>query len=97
MSKRNPFDKRREILRQLLVNARRHQKVTQKQLAAELQTTQSFVSKYENGDRLVDLVETHQICQALDYSFVELTNNFEMAVNEESANYNGRNQKGEKK
>lgn len=88
MSKRNPFDKRREILRNLLVDARKNKNITQAQLAQQLQKPQSFVSKYENGDRLVDLIETHQICQALNYSFGELTTGFEMAVNESSVYYN---------
>jgi transcriptional regulator with XRE-family HTH domain len=87
MSKRNPFDKRREILRSLLIDARKNQKITQTQLAEQLQKPQSFVSKYENGDRLVDLIETHQICQALNYSFVELTHGFELAIHEPTSNY----------
>ncbi len=87
MSKRNPFDKRREVVRGLLVSARKYQNMTQKQLATQLQKPQSFVSKYENGDRLLDLVETHQICQVLNYSFSEFTLSFEMAINEPSVNH----------
>ncbi|WXU00329.1 MAG: hypothetical protein Ctma_1042 [Catillopecten margaritatus gill symbiont] len=88
MSKRNPFDRKREVLRKLLVNARKTQGVTQTQLAKNLQKPQSFVSKYESGDRLIDLVETHQICQALGYSFNEFISSFDMAVNEPSIHYN---------
>lgn len=87
MSKRNPFDKRREILRNLLADARKSKKITQAQLAKQLQKPQSFVSKYENGDRLIDLIETHQICQALNYSFGELTTGFETVINEPSTYY----------
>ncbi|MBA5249053.1 MAG: helix-turn-helix transcriptional regulator [Gammaproteobacteria bacterium] len=87
MSKRNPHDKQREILRKILINARKNNGITQIQLATQLNKPQSFVSKYENGDRLIDLVETHQICQALNQSFTELTGSFDSEINELSANY----------
>ncbi len=87
MSKRNPYDKQREILRKILISARKNKGITQTQLAAQLNKPQSFVSKYENGDRLVDLVEIYQICQALNQSFAELTENFDSEINELSANY----------
>ena len=85
--KRNPFDKRREVLRSLLTGVRKDKKITQAQLAIQLQKPQSFVSKYENGDRLIDLVEIHQICQALSHSFTELMNSFELEINEPLALY----------
>lgn len=88
MSKRNPFDKRREILRNLLVDVRKKKRIAQTQLTQQLQKPQSFVSKYENGDCLIDLIETHQICQALNYSFGELATGFEAAINEPSVHYN---------
>jgi len=87
MSKRNPHDKQRQILRSLLFNARKAKGMTQVQLATYLQKPQSFVSKCESGDRLVDLVETHQICQALSYPFDKFTDDFDRAVNESSADY----------
>ncbi len=49
MSKRSPFDKRREILRSLLIGIRKQQNTTQDQLAKQLQKPQSFVRKYESG------------------------------------------------
>lgn len=87
MSKRNPHDKRRQIARILLFNARKEQGMTQTQLATHLQKPQSFVSKCESGDRLVDIVETHQICQALNYPFDKFTDDFDRAVNESSVDY----------
>ncbi|SGZ95021.1 hypothetical protein BTHERMOSOX_85 [Bathymodiolus thermophilus thioautotrophic gill symbiont] len=63
------------------------QKVTQIQLAMKLQKPQSFVSKYENGDRLIDFVEVYQICQALNYSFVKLMRDFDLAISGLSINY----------
>ncbi|SMN02091.1 hypothetical protein SPONN_437 [uncultured Candidatus Thioglobus sp.] len=88
MSKRNPHNKQREILREMLIGARKNNGITQAQLAMQLNKSQSFVSKYESGERFIDLWEIHQICQILNHSFTELTRGFDVAVNEESAHYN---------
>jgi len=47
--------------------------ITQAELAVKLGTQQSFVSKYEAGERRLDVPETFAVCQAVDASFVELT------------------------
>ena len=39
--------------------------ITQVELADQLQRPQSFVSKFENGDRRIDVVEFIEICRAL--------------------------------
>lgn len=39
--------------------------VTQSDLGARLQNTQTFVSKVERGERRIDLVEFVEICEAL--------------------------------
>lgn len=87
MSKRNPHDKQRQILRNLLLNARKTQGMTQVQLATHLQKPQSFVSKCESGDRLVDMIETRQICLALSYPFDKFTDDLDRAINESSVDY----------
>lgn len=54
------------MLRQL-----RHEKgVTQESLANRLGKPQSYVSKYELGERRIDIVETFEICRALNADFV---------------------------
>ena len=50
----------------LLVDARRQKGVTQKTLAECLASPQSYVSKYENGGRHLDVVEFLRIAYALD-------------------------------
>jgi transcriptional regulator with XRE-family HTH domain len=52
-------------LREWLIEARRTQGVTQTQLAAMLGRPQSFISKYENGERRLDFVEVLEIAAAL--------------------------------
>lgn len=46
--------------------------ITQQQLSEQLNRPQSFVSKYENGERRLDIIETIEICKALNSSPHEL-------------------------
>jgi transcriptional regulator with XRE-family HTH domain len=52
-------------LRDWLIEARRARSMTQVQLATELGRHQSFVSKYERGERRLDFVEVLEIADAL--------------------------------
>ncbi len=51
--------------RRLLVEERKQAGLTQAALAARLHRPQSFVSKYEQGERRIDVVEFLQISEAL--------------------------------
>lgn len=55
-------------LRQLLREARETAELTQAQLADRLGRPQSFVSKYESGERYLDVIEFVDVCHALDLS-----------------------------
>lgn len=55
--------------------ARKKAGLTQHQLAAKLHRPQSFIAKYENGERRVDVVEFVEICRALDADPVKLIRN----------------------
>lgn len=55
-----------EHLRTLLRQARKQRGLTQTALAAVLRKPQSFVSKYECGERLLSFVETIEVCRALN-------------------------------
>ncbi len=51
--------------------------ITQQQLSEKLNRPQSFVSKYENGERRLDFIETIKICNALNldpHELVDLIN-----------------------
>jgi transcriptional regulator with XRE-family HTH domain len=57
-----------DYFRSLLTAARERSGLTQAQVAAKMRRPQSFVSKYENGERRLDVVEFVQVCVALGVS-----------------------------
>lgn len=61
----------------LLQERREKAGLRQSELAERLGRHQSFVSKYENGERRLDLVEVRAICAALDASLVGLIRRWE--------------------
>lgn len=54
-----------EYFRALLVAAREKAELTQAEVASRLKKPQSFVAKYEGGERRLDVVEFIEICLAL--------------------------------
>jgi transcriptional regulator with XRE-family HTH domain len=65
----------------LLVDARRKAGVRQQALAKKLGKPQSFVAKYEGGERRLDVVEFIAIAQALDADAVKLFRRFVQGKN----------------
>jgi DNA-binding XRE family transcriptional regulator len=59
-------------LSSLLAEARAAAGLTQAQVAERLKRPQSFVSKYENGERQLDVVEFIAVCKAIGVSAPEL-------------------------
>jgi transcriptional regulator with XRE-family HTH domain len=53
------------VLREHLVAARQRAGLSQAKLAAKLGRPQSFIAKYESGERRVDLVEFLEIARVL--------------------------------
>ena len=49
----------------LLIQARKRAGLTQQELSARLAKPQSFVAKYEGGERRIDVVEFLAICRAI--------------------------------
>lgn len=63
------WDENREKLRELLKDLRKNEAdLTQKELSELLGKPQSYVSKYETGERKLDYVEVTDICKALGVS-----------------------------
>jgi transcriptional regulator with XRE-family HTH domain len=66
-----------EKLAALLRSVRSKAGLTQAEVADRLEVPQSFVSKYESGERRLDLIELKQICKALRISLVDFVQRFE--------------------
>lgn len=72
MASKKPWDKRRIRLQRLLREIRSEAGLKQVELAERLETDQSFVSRYERGERRLDLIELEAICEACSVSLSEL-------------------------
>lgn len=74
-SRREQSDRSRFHL--LLRQIRIDQGWTQAELADRLGQPQSFVSKYESGERRIDFLELRQICRALSVELSDFIRRFE--------------------
>lgn len=52
-------------LREILLNARDSKNITQAELARLLNKPQSYISKYENGEKMLNVIEFINVCNAL--------------------------------
>jgi transcriptional regulator with XRE-family HTH domain len=62
---RSPFTRQHEKFRKILASARRDAGLTQVALAKKLGRPQSFVSKFERGERRLDVIEFLEVAHAL--------------------------------
>ena len=69
-------------LQALLRRLRNRAGLRQADVANELGEPQSFVSKYESGERRLDIVELREVCRALGVSLGEFIREFEASLNE---------------
>jgi transcriptional regulator with XRE-family HTH domain len=69
-------EKLKELLRQIRLGAG----LRQTDLAEKLGQPQSFISKYESGERRLDLLELRQVCQAVGLSLADFVDRFEKAL-----------------
>ena len=67
-------------LQELLRRVRLDAGLRQKDLAKRLGMPQSFVSKYESGERRLDLLEIRQICSAIGISLADFVQMFEESL-----------------
>lgn len=71
------FSEQYHRFRQMLVEARNENKLTQVEMAERLGKPQSFVSKFERGERRLDVVEFIEVSQALGVDPVEFLKKFQ--------------------
>ncbi len=64
-----------------LRSARRAAGLTQVELGELLRTDQSYISKYERGERRIDVVELRAICMALKIELAGFIKDFEARLN----------------
>ena len=69
-----------QALKQMRLDAQ----ITQAQLAKMLGKPQSFVSKYENGDRSLEISEVYLICKELNKSLSDFEEVLESFIHESS-------------
>lgn len=74
------FSAQQERLQELLRQLRLEAGLRQTDLAERLDQPQSFVSKYESGERRLDLLELRQICKALGISLKDFVDRFEKSI-----------------
>ena len=74
------FSTGQEELQNLLRELRENAKLTQKDVARRLRQPQSFVSKYESGERRLDLLELHEVCDALGIPLTNFVKRFEQRL-----------------
>ena len=63
--KKGIYSKENQYFLDLMVQARLKMGVTQAELAKRLEKPQSFVSKYEKGERRLDVIEFVTVCRTL--------------------------------
>lgn len=70
-----------QVFRDLLIEARESAGMTQVQVAALLRKPQSFVSKYERGERRIDFTEFIEIAAALEIDVNAFINAYRSSIN----------------
>jgi transcriptional regulator with XRE-family HTH domain len=65
---------------ELMIKARKAAGLTQRELADRLHKPQSFVAKYEGGERRIDVVEFLTICQAIGVDPAKLLKALKRAI-----------------
>lgn len=74
--KKSLYSRRQEDLIALLRDIREEAGLRQMEIAERLGKPQSFVSKYESGQRRLDLVELEEVCKVSGTSLLEFVQRF---------------------
>jgi transcriptional regulator with XRE-family HTH domain len=58
-------DSRYDVFFKILIKERKKRNLTQNEVAERLNKPQSYVSKYETGERRLDIIELIDVCKAI--------------------------------
>lgn len=83
------FTEKYTRFRRLLIEIRQSSKLTQVQVAQRLHKPQSFVSKYERGERRLDVVEFLEVAKALEVNPSELLTQLDRPTVEQGSTNRG--------
>lgn len=69
---RSIFSDKYKLFRKLLIEERKKAGIIQSDLAEKLNRPHNFVSKYELGERRLDVIEFFEIAEAIGFDPIEL-------------------------
>jgi transcriptional regulator with XRE-family HTH domain len=78
--KKKIYIAQRNLMTELLREVRLEVGLTQVELAARIEKDQAYVSRYESGQRRLDVLEVREICQAIGITLEEFVRKLEKAL-----------------
>jgi transcriptional regulator with XRE-family HTH domain len=82
---KDTFTPEHQALCEVLLQVRREAGVTQVELAARLKRDQTFISKYEKGERMLDVIEVRKVCKALGMPLEKFVRRWEKLLRKDSS------------
>jgi ribosome-binding protein aMBF1 (putative translation factor) len=79
---RRSSEAQKRKVRELLRGLREAAGLRQVDLAARLKRPQSFVSKFESGEKTLDFLEVREVCRALGVPLADFVRRFEEGAGE---------------
>ncbi|TNC89297.1 MAG: transcriptional regulator [Alcanivorax sp.] len=77
----NTWDNQRQQFQSLIKELRKSAGLTQIELAQKLDRPQSYVSKYESGERRLDVIELREVCNACGVTLEEFSRQIDNTIN----------------
>lgn len=78
--KKSPFAREYEAVRKLLKEYRLKSGLTQQELAIRIGDTQSSISKWERGEKRLDIVQLRDFCKAVGIKMLDFVTQLEVRI-----------------